>query len=176
MGDLRFRKKSPGNPCDIRILLRRLAPTPHTVTMANIQVAPTKNELEQMLRRGLTQQQIVAEWEEKTGTAVSRSAIAMAMKRYGLKSARPRPRHEDMLPWHVKDEHKNHIEARMLRMEGRRRKGLPLKEEDLRWLNNWRRQLDEAGAVVAYDPETDEGFFWIERKASDSDIIRHGRI
>ena len=70
--------------------------------MANTQVAPGKAELAEMLRRKLTQAQIVAEWQERTGQKCSRSAIAMAIKRYGLESARPRPRYEELIPWKVR--------------------------------------------------------------------------
>lgn len=146
--------------------------TVHTVNMANIQVAPTKAELELFLRKGMTQAQIVDAWEKKTGVRVSRSAVAMAISRYGLQSAHPRPRHEDLLPWHVKDEHKHNIEARMLRMEGRRRKGLPLSKKNLDWLTKWRELLEIEQAVVHYDPDTVEGFHWVKRKPSDDDIIR----
>lgn len=143
--------------------------------MANIQVAPGKTELERFLQRGMTQAQIVDAWEGQTGTRVSRSTIAMAIKRYGLQSSNPRPRHEDTLPWHVREEHKNHIEARMLRMEGRRRKGMPLSDKDLHWLNRWRELLEEEKAVVMYDPDTEEGFFWVPRTPQDTDILRRPR-
>lgn len=69
-----------------------------------------------------------------------------------------------------------HNDARMLRLEGRRRKGLAINEKDLRLLTNWREQLEEANAVVAYDAETEEGFFWVNRKDTDDDIIRRGRV
>ena len=148
----------------------------HNVNMANIQVAPGKTELDRYLRKGMTQAQIAEAWEKDTGVKVSRTTIAMAIKRYELNSAHPRPRHDDMLPWHVKDEHRNHIEARMLRMEGRRRKGMPLSESDLNWLNKWRLQLDEKNAVVAYDPDHPEGFVWIPRTEEHDDIIHRGKV
>jgi len=147
----------------------------HNVNMANIQVAPGKTELERYIRKGMTQAQIVEAWEEETGVRVSRSTIGMAIKRYGLHSAKPRPRHEDLLPWHVKDEHRNHTEARMLRLEARRRKGLPLSEADLKWVNGWRQQLLEKNAVVYYDPDLPEGFVWITR-TNETDIVRAERV
>lgn len=146
----------------------------HNVNMANIQVAPGKSDLERMLRRGLTQHQIVDAWEKETGVRVSRSTIGMAIKRYGLQSSTERPRHDDLLPWHVVGEHRNHLEARMLRLEARRRKGLPLSEADLQWVNNWRAELEAKNAVVGYDPAV--GFVWLPREPTDSDIIRPGRI
>jgi hypothetical protein len=136
-------------------------------------IAPGATELRRYLKRGLTQAQIVAEWEKDTGVRVSRSTIAMAIARYGLQSAKPRPRYEDTLPWKVLDEHKHHIDARMLRLEGRRRHGGKLTADEKRWLTDWKRLLDERGAVVMYDPDTPQGFYWVNKKEEDgNDIIR----
>jgi hypothetical protein len=65
-----------------------------------------------------------------------------------------------------------HNDARMLRLEGRRRKGGALSEAEKRWLTQWRERLDEAKAVVVYDGATTEGWFWVERQETDDDIIR----
>jgi hypothetical protein len=120
----------------------------------------------------MTQQQMVAAWEEESGVRVSRSAIAMAMHRHGVEAARPRPRYEDTLPWHVLDEHKYNAQARLLRLEGRRRQGRALNAKELQWLTTWRRELEAHNAVVMYDPQTEEGFHWVTRQESDVDIIR----
>jgi hypothetical protein len=150
-------------------------PTIHTVKMSSrggVQLVPGATELRRYLEQGLTQQQIVDAWDEASGVRVSRSAIGMAIERYGLRSAKPRPRYEDMLPWTVRTEHLMHNDARMLRLEGRRRKGGALSEAEKRWLTQWRERLEEAKAVVIYDAATTEGFFWIERQETDDDIIR----
>lgn len=142
------------------------------MTTRQYNVAPDKNWLERKTRDGLTQQQMVDAWEEDSGYRMSRSAIAMAMARYGVASAHPRPRYEDMLPWRVSDEHRMAADARLLRLEARRRKGEKLTADELRWLTGWRERLREANAVIHYDPNTVEGFFWLERDDSDDDIIR----
>ena len=103
---------------------------------------------------------------------MSRSAIGMAIARYDLESAHPRPRYEDMLPWTVVDEHRMAYHARMLRLEGRRRVGGTLTEKEKRLLTNWREALDQNNAVVTYDAATAEGFFLTPRYESDDDIIR----
>lgn len=115
---------------------------------------------------------MVDAWEEESGVRVTRSAIAMAMSRNGVKASKPRPRYEDMLPWHVLDEHKYNSQARLLRLEGRRRKGGKLNERELQWLTTWKRELGVHNAVVIYDPDTEEGFHWVQRLASDDDLIR----
>lgn len=141
-------------------------------TRRGVLSAPDKTWLQRQARRGLTQKQMVDAWEEESGLRVSRSAIAMAMSRHGVEAAKPRPRYDDMLPWHVLDEHKYNAQARLLRLEGRRRKGGKLTERELKWLTTWRRELEVNNAVVIYDPQTDEGFHWVQRLDSDDDVIR----
>lgn len=130
------------------------------------------------LARGLTQQQIVEAWLNDSGVQVSRSAIAMAIDRYGLQPTHPRPRYEDMLPWRVRSEHKDRRDAYMLRLEGRRRSGGDLTSEEVRELNHWKLKLLEAGAIIAYAPETDEGFWWVQREKGDdpAELIRRDPI
>lgn len=115
---------------------------------------------------------MVEAWEKESGIRVSRSAIAMAMRRQDVDAANPRPRYEDMLPWHVLDVHKYNSQARLLRLEGRRRQGRKLNPKELQWLTTWKRELDASGAVVIYDPETEEGFHWVPRVDADDDLIR----
>lgn len=115
---------------------------------------------------------MVETWEGESGVRVSRSAIAMAMLRNGVSAAKPRPRYEEMLPWHVLDEHKYNSQARLLRLEGRRRTGGSLNAKELQWLTTWRRELESHNAVVTYDPDTEEGFHWVARTDADDDIIR----
>lgn len=133
---------------------------------------PDKTWLRHHAQAGMTQQQMVDAWEKESGIRVSRSAIAMAMRRQDVDAAKPRPRYEDMLPWHVLDEHKYNTQARLLRLEGRRRKGGKLNAKELQWLTTWRRELEAHNAVVIYDPQTEEGFHWVNRTAADDDLIR----
>lgn len=127
------------------------------------------------LKQGLTQQQIAEQWENDSGIRVSRAAIAMAISRYGLKSAHSRPRYEDTLPWAVRSEHRNNHNARMLRLEARRRnpgEGKPLTEQERGWLAAYTRTLKERDVVVTYVPELPEGFVWVPRNKWDDDMIR----
>jgi hypothetical protein len=137
-----------------------------------VQRVPGKTQLKSYLAKGLTQGQIAERWEEDSGTRVSRSAIGMAIERFGLKSAKPRPRYEDLLPWTVRQEHQMAYDARMLRLEGRRREGLEISDHWLRALTAWMRLLREQKAVVTYDPDTADGFFWTPREETDDDIVR----
>lgn len=120
----------------------------------------------------MTQRQMVDAWEAESGVRVSRSAIAMAMRRHGVDAAKPRPRYENTVPWQLKPEHKYHAQARLLRLEGRHRKGRKLNDKEFQWLSTWRRELHELNVVVLYDPETEDGFHWVPRRSTDDDIIR----
>jgi hypothetical protein len=143
------------------------------------QKVPGEAKLREYLERGLTQAQIVDAWREDAAEDVSRSAIGMAIKRYGLKSARPRPRYEDMLPWRVREEHLMHYDARMLRLEARRRRGQELKPDELSRLQYWRDELAQPrpnegapnGCVIYYDENSAEGFLWIPREPEHGDDL-----
>jgi len=133
---------------------------------------PDKERLQKYLRRGLTTTQILEEWQAESGELVTRQAISMAIQRYGLEPANPKPRYDNLLPWRVREDHIHHYDARMLRLEGRRRAGGTLRDEDQKRLDSWKRQLDDAGAVVAYDESFPEGFVWVERRDGDDLIHR----
>jgi hypothetical protein len=81
-------------------------------------------------------------------------------------------RNETLIPWGVKEEHRYNQAVVMLRQEARRREGLPLTEGYEARVNSWLEMLEEEGVVVHYDPDTEEGFFYVPREAGDDDIIR----
>lgn len=81
-------------------------------------------------------------------------------------------RDDDLMPWAVKEEHRWAYPAAMLRVEGRRRAERDLRPEDRTRLTSWLNMLNEKQLVVHYDPDTDEGFFYVPREAKDTDIIR----
>lgn len=131
--------------------------------------APDKTKLRRYLERGMTQNEIAVAWEAESGVRVGRTTIAMAIERLGLSSAHPRPRYEDMLPWVVAEEHRMDWNARMLRLEGRKRAGQRLAADEQRWLQGWLAELDAEGAVVTYDRTL--GFQRVPRRPGD-DVIR----
>lgn len=139
--------------------------------------APDKSALRQYLDRGLTQQQIVEEWERKTGVRVSRSAIGMAIARFGLESAHPRRRFEDTVPWTVRAIHRNSYDLRMLRLEHKHRHRQKLTDEEQKRLKSWRKALDTPrpgaplGAAIFYNPNTRVGFFWVPREKPDDIVV-----
>lgn len=138
-----------------------------------VQKVPDRETLKAYLDRGLTQQQIADEWHKDSGNQVSRTAIAMAIDRYGLSSNKPVPRHASTVPWALRPEHRFHTDARYLRLEGRRRAGLPLTEDEKRRLGDWMDELLRLNAVIVYDPDTEAGFWWLERTEDDRDVVRY---
>lgn len=121
---------------------------------------PDIGRLEDLRARGLSYQEI-ADWIEKhEGVKVSRMSIASAFSRAGR--SKPRPRYEKHLPWKVKAEHGQHYAAKMLRLMGRRDMGLPLTEEQSRRLDSWLETLVDTHSVVAYAPETVDGFHYVD--------------
>ncbi|UZJ23730.1 hypothetical protein RHODO2019_10985 [Rhodococcus antarcticus] len=81
-----------------------------------------------------------------------------------------------LIPWAVKAEHRWLYPVQMLRHEGRRRAGAELREADDVRLDAWIANLAKENLVVHYDPDTEEGFFYIPREARDTDIIREPKV
>jgi hypothetical protein len=115
-----------------------------------------------MVDSGLTHKQIAETITRETGYPVSRSSISAALHRAGQTS--PAKKYAEELPWVVRQEHQTHYAARMLRVLGRRRAGLVNSAETDQRLDSWLETLAEAGAVVTYVPDTEEGFFYVEGK------------
>lgn len=132
----------------------------------NAKLVPDRLELKRLLDKGLTQREIAEMY------GVSRSAIGMAKMTYGLEAGKKRERYMDMIPWKVRPEHRMHWDARMLRLEARRRAGQDLTDGQLRWLQGWRDDLEAANAVVMYNPRSEAGFHWVTKRDTDDDILR----
>lgn len=132
-------------------------------------ILPSDSKLADLVEQGMTHQQI-ADWvEAQTGEPVTRAAVATALYRAGLTK---RVRYDKHIPWTVPVEHQHDYNLWMLRVWARDDMGLPVSETDMKRYRAWRERLDEAGAVVAFDPAV--GFFAVERRDSDApeDIIR----
>lgn len=112
-----------------------------------------------MAESGLTHKQIAEIVSRETGYPVSRSSVSAALHRAG-ESQRAK-RYPEELPWTVREEHQTHYAARMLRLLGRRRKGIANSAEQDARLDSWLKQLADSGAVVTYVADTDDGFFYI---------------
>lgn len=121
-----------------------------------------------MLDQGMTHREIAEEVTRQTGHLVRRSTVSSAIHRAGLSG--PNKKYDDELPWTVKQEHLTHYAARMLRLLGRRRAGITNSAEMDDRLNAWLDQLKQSHAVVAYLPNTHEGFFYVDGDPNEKGI------
>lgn len=130
--------------------------------MPTPRLIPDRTELRRLVETdGLTHAQIADLVYERTGHRVTRGAVSSAISRAGLSS--PMNRYTDHLPWRVKIEHSKHYAARMLRLLGRRDSGDELSEADSARLDGWLNRIHSEGVVVAYAPDTEEGFYYVPK-------------
>lgn len=67
--------------------------------------------------------------------------------------------HLSLLPWDVREEHRDTHIYRMLERESLLREGLPsATQEELEQLEEWKSGLAQHGAVVIYEPRLPRGF------------------
>lgn len=121
-----------------------------------------------MLQRGMTHQEIAESVARETGHKVKRSTVSAAIHRAGL-SGRSK-KYTEEIPWTVKEEHLTHYAARMLRTLGRRRAGVQNSAEMDQRLDAWLKLLADNHSVVAYIPNTDEGFFYVDGEPNELGI------
>lgn len=112
-----------------------------------------------MIDQGMTHQQIADQVTRETGYKVSRSTVSAALHRAGQSS--PAKRYPEVMPWTVHEQHQTHYAARMLRLLGRRRRGIQNSAEADARLDSWLDQLAANQAVVTYVPDTVDGFFYV---------------
>ena len=122
-------------------------------------ILPDRDELKKMLDRGMTHAEIAAFVSQQTGHHVRRSTVSAAVHRAGLSGQAKR--YADTIPWTVRQEHLTAYPARMLRLLGRRRAGLQNSTEQDARLDSWLETLRENAAVVAYVPDTEQGWWYV---------------
>lgn len=135
---------------------------------------------------GITFQEMADRWAaQRPDLTDPPSAAAFNMKSHRLGLPLRYMRHDDLIPWSpIRPEHNNDYIVNMLRREGARRAGAPrfdpthpyCDQKDLQRLNSWIQGLHEGnggrGVVVHYDPDTLEGWHYVNRVKADKDIIR----
>ncbi|WP_031513728.1 hypothetical protein [Streptomyces sp. NRRL F-5123] len=129
-----------------------------------------ETEVDRWFEEGLTYQQMVEKYLELYNIETSPSMWGNYRRRKRLE--RRIVRDDDLIPWAVKPEHRWIYPLVMLRVEARRRAGKELTADDAGRLASWLQMLDEAEAVVHYDPDTEEGFFLVPRQPGDDLIHR----
>lgn len=138
--------------------------------MANRTKIVDEAEVMRWFEEGRTYQWMTDEYLRKYNVEVNPSMWASWRRRRGLK--RRIVRNDDLIPWAVNEEHRWNYAVQMLRLEGRLREDEPLSEIQAQRLKAWKEMLSQANAVVHYDPDTEDGFHFIPREATDDDIVR----
>lgn len=119
------------------------------------------NEIEQLLRAGRTQQQVVNLYKAR-GLDITQSAISQAIAAGRIKVETNR--NSGGIPWKLKPEHRHLHAARMLRSLARLDAGLDIGESLKVQVKTWREGLELEDSVITYDPETPEGFWRVPRR------------
>jgi len=128
---------------------------------------PPNSWLKARLTEGLTYREIAEQWNQKQGGQVTTTnAIKTLVSRQGL--AYRANRYTDVLPWKVRVEHLTHYHAKMLRLLARTERDLSISGPEQRMLALWVKRMGP-DKVVAYDRDTEDGFFVVARKPVDGD-------
>ena len=131
----------------------------------------SEDEVIRWIEEGRTYQWMAEEYERKYDIQITPSAFANIRYRRGLE--RRITRDENLIPWQVAEEHRFAYPLAMLRVEARRREGRKLRASDAERVSSWKAQLAEEDLVVHYEPGTEEGFYYVPRRAGvDRDLIR----
>lgn len=120
----------------------------------------------------MTHQQIADKVYRDTGYRVSRSSVSAALSRAGETS---KVRY-DTIPWRVRVQHNHQYPLVMLRLLARRKNGEKLTDEQEQRLDSWISRLGRDKVVVAYAPDTEEGFFYVPREPGDKNYVRKEAI
>ena len=122
------------------------------------------------IEEGRTYAWMSREHLRKYGVRVAPTTFSELRHKRGL--PRRSARNVELIPWKVKPEHKGYV-LNLLQTEGRLRAGLPCNEADARHVEALKSQLARDGLVIHYEPDTEEGWFYVPRREGiDRDIIR----
>ncbi|WP_371671213.1 hypothetical protein OG985_28495 [Streptomyces sp. NBC_00289] len=127
-------------------------------------------EVIRWFEEGKTYEWMQAEYLRKYNIETSVPMWSAFRRRKGLD--RRNLRDDSLIPWKIKAEHRHMYPAIMLRVEGRVRADRNNSERDLNRVTSWKEMLAEGNLVVHYDPDTEDGFFYVPREDGDTDLIR----
>lgn len=130
-----------------------------------------EQEIVKWFEQGKTYEWMVAEYRRKYNLETVPSMFGNFRRRRGL--GRRIVRNDDLIPWAVNREHRWLYPVMMLRAAAAQREGKELPERTMERLERWLEERKAEDSVVHYDPETEEGFFYVPRRPGvDTDLIR----
>lgn len=128
-------------------------------------------EVLRWFQEGRTYQWMVDEYLRKYNIETTLSMWGNYRRTRGLD--RRITRDDELIPWEVQKKHRWAYPVSMLRAEARRRSGQELTPAMADRLDSWLAQMHDGNMVVHYDPDTEDGFFYVEpRPGVDTDLIR----
>lgn len=129
-----------------------------------------ETEVIRWFEEGRTYRWMTDTYLEKYHVETTPSMWANWRKRRGLD--RRAVRNDELIPWAVEHEHRWAYPLAMLRSEARLREGHVLRDIEAIRLEGFKRGLAQDNAVIHYDPDTEEGFFYVPRReGTDTDLI-----
>lgn len=137
--------------------------------MAAPRKTPTETTLRRWYRKGMTFQEMSDRWfVESGGIRVTKQGMYMACDRYGFGRRNVR----SGLPWKPNAEHTGMHDHCMAMHYQSRNKGKKLPERTEDALNGWLRTLEKQDAVLAYKPNTIQGWYHVKRLPGEKGIFR----
>lgn len=138
--------------------------------MARPRVLPSNDTLAHWVEDGLSIEEMRQRIKTETGQTVAASSISAAIGRAGL---RQRVRYDDMIPWErIAVEHNTHFALNQLRTAARIKRGLPVDDRTRARHERWLEELEEANAIVAYDYNSIDGFYYAKRAPGERGLAR----
>lgn len=119
-------------------------------------------EVRRWIEEGRTYKWMAEEYARKYNIEISPTTFSEFRRREGIDGRNVR--NDELIPWAVKPGHRWAYQVQMLRAEGRRRAGLDMNPASAGHLEVFLRSLAENDAVVHYEPETEQGFFYVPRE------------
>ncbi|MGW0861310.1 hypothetical protein [Streptomyces sp. NPDC002611] len=128
-----------------------------------------EQEVIRWFEEGKTYQWMVDEYKRKYDIDTKPSMWGNFRKRRGLDARIIRD--AELIPWKIKTEHQWKYPVAMLRLVARVKAGYSITDDEAARLASWKEMLAEENAVVHYDPETEDGFFYVPRQKEDDEYI-----
>lgn len=129
-------------------------------------VIPDKNTLEKWRKEGLTHQAMADRFNgtRPTEKPVSRQAFTNACGRYGLVV---NLKHDEWLPANMRPEHQKLYDTEMIRRWSARKQGKKFGPKPNQKINAWLQNLRDAGAILLYRRDTQQGWWPVPRQPTD---------
>lgn len=130
-----------------------------------------EGEVLRWIEEGRTYAWMAKEHLRKYGVRVAPTTFANLRIRHGL--PRRAARDIKLLPWSVRREHQKAYPLWILRMEARRRAGMPISGDVAARLEGMKSRMARDQRVFHYEAETEQGWYLVPRREGvDMDLIR----